>query len=248
MSLISSLPFCVEEFESMDEVNTKYITPYFNHVGDSNKTGFKGTLFPLALTKEQVHALYWRLKSIEIDYTGTGGFPLETRPVSEAQVAESVLGSNVSTAILRRVCGSFFFITYTYINDYDPPNQDVYATNIIPLFDFANFFSGGVMIKVPRCIKIENTYYPFFSWNIGVYEAQATTFGIEEYVSFLGGGSRLKTFSNGPAVTLNFPDSSTASFQTFIETTVITPSSSSGLPPLVFTIGLTVGPWNVDLW
>lgn len=244
MSLISSLPFCVEEFESMDEVNAKYIVPYFNHVGEPSRTGFKGTLFPLALTKEQVHALYWRLKTIELDYRGTGS-DMANEPVSEAQVSPSVLGNSVSTAIFNRVCGALFFINYTYVIDLSPPNMDAYGTNILPLFDFINFSSGGVIIKIPRCIKIENIYYPYFSWNIGVYLAEATTFGIEEYEVYPEGNSRLTTFSNGPIVTLNFPDSSTASFQTFLGETVLT---NPGSPPQVLNIGLTVGPWNVNLW
>ena len=61
MSLISSLPFCVEEFAHMDFAYDKYMVPYYNGFSDADKTGFKGTFYPLALTKEQVHALYWKV-------------------------------------------------------------------------------------------------------------------------------------------------------------------------------------------
>ena len=252
MSLISSLPFCVEEFESMDEVNTKYMAPYFNATGGPDRTGFKGTLFPLALTKEQVHALYWRLVSIELSYevNDTYGINSSATPYTDAEVPAGLLGTSVSTAILKRVCGGLEYISYVS-EYYLPPPADpssVYDTQLVPLFDFRTFTSGGATTNLPRCIKIENAYYPLFEWEDSAYEAEATTFGIETYsIETSGGGgttTTVITYLNGPAVTLAFPDSSTASFQTFLRSKVQT----NEITTTTFGTVFTTGTWNVNLW
>jgi len=252
MSLISSLPFCVEEFESMDEVNTKYMAPYYNATGGSDRTGFKGTLFPLALTKEQVHALYWKVVSIELDYevNDTYGIDSSGKPFSEAEVPEALLGSDTNTAIIKRVCGGLEYLSYVS-EYYLPPPADpstTYQTQFLSLFDFRTFLSGGVFTKMPRCIKIENDYYPLFEWGDTAYEAEATTFGIETYsIETSGGGettTTVITYLNGPTVTLAFPDSSTASFQTLLRSK----EQANEIATIVFGTLFTAGTWNVNLW
>jgi hypothetical protein len=256
MSLISSLPFCVEEFESMDEVNTKYMAPYFNATGGSDRTGFKGTLFPLALTKEQVHALYWKIVSIELDYEVEDSVGSATigRAVSDAEVPEDLLGTSVDTAIIKRVCGGLKYLPYT--SEYESFNfitnelQYTYDIQNLSLFDFRTFTSGGVTIRIPRCIKIENAYYPFFEWGDNAYESEVTTFGIERFSTSTSGGGGVTTITtvylNGPTITLTFPDSSTASFQVFLRRKTQVPPSPS--PTKVFSSLFSHGPWNVNLW
>jgi hypothetical protein len=246
MSLISSLPFCVEEFESLSEVYDTIITPYFNQVGGPHRTGFKGTLFPLALTRDQVHALYWRVVSIELDYEASDVYNSRAFPVGAAEVPVPLLGSDTNTAIIKRVCGDLRYLTYTsaYSIEGIDPNDLSDHTQFLSLFDFRS--SGGV--AVPRCVKVENTYYPFFEWGDDAYIAEAPTFGIETFEVFDSGATTAVTFLNGPSVTLNFPDSSTASFQAFLKHMVQTQPPESESPPIVYSTALTVGPWNVNLW
>jgi len=246
VSHLGLLPFCAEEFESLSEVYDTIITPYFNQVGGPNRTGFKGTLFPLALTRDQVYALYWRVASIELDYEVGGVDNSKGFPVGAAEVPEALLGSDTNTAIIKRVCGGLRYLTYTSASYLEGPvtNVTVYNTQFLSLFDFRS--SGGV--AVPRCVKVENTYYPFFEWGDDAYIAAATTFGIETFEVFDSGATTAVTFLNGPSVTLNFPDSSTASFQTFLQHRVQTQPPESESPPTVYSTALTVGPWNVNLW
>lgn len=241
MSLISSLPFCVEEFESMDEVYDEILLPYFNLFGP-DKTGFKGTLFPLALTREQVHALYWRVKSIEIDFeitddVPTGGYTVTAE--SAAEVPEDLLGSDINTAILKRVCSNFQYLIYTakFVNSL-PPNITTYDINFLRLFDY-----GGDLI--PRCLKVGNTYYPHFSWTEFAYGGDVSTWGLESSSSS-GTATSVNTYLSGPTVTLNFPDSSTASFETWRSRRVNTSPTD---PTTSTTVTMTTsGNWAVSLW
>lgn len=257
MSLISSLPFCVEEFPHMDFVYDKYIIPYYNAYGGSDKTGFKGLLYPLALTKEQVHALYWKVVSIELNYEVTGE-DTTGRAVSEAEVPEDLLGTSVDTAIIKRVCGGLKYLPYT--SEYESldflTNELQYSYDIqnLSLFDarFITGSSGTTTLRIPRCIKIENAYYPLFEWGDNAYESYATTFGIERFESTTGSGGGVFTitteFLNGPMVTLSFPDSSAASFQIFLQRITKTQPPASGIPPTIYNTGFTSEPWNVNLW
>jgi hypothetical protein len=242
MSLISSLPFCVEEFESLDEVYDEILVPWFNLSGP-DRTGFKGTLFPLALTKEQVHALYWKVKSIELDYevtddVTTGGYTAS--PESAAEVPEEFLGSDIKTAILKRVCGGLEYLTYE-VKYYTPPPSDTtsYDTNFLGLFDYGGAFGW------PRCLKVENTYYPLFRWREVAYGGDVTTYGVES-ISYSGTATSVVTYLAGPTVTLNFPDSSTATFETWRSQRVNTsPSDPTTSATAIMT---TSGNWAVSLW
>jgi hypothetical protein len=240
----------------MDEVNAKYMAPYFNATGGPNRTGFKGTLFPLALTRDQVYALYWKLVSVELSYevNDTDGIGSSGKPYTDAEVPEALLGSDTNTAIIKRVCGGLEYLSYVS-EYYLPPPADpstFYQTHFLSLFDFRTFWSGGATTKMPRCIKIENVYYPLFEWEDTAYEAEATTFGIETYATETTGGGGITTivitYSSGPTVTLAFPDSSTASFQTFLRRKVITQPPASGVPPRDLGTLFTAGTWNVNLW
>lgn len=245
MSLISSLPFCVEEFESMDEIYDTILTPYSNQVGGPNTTGFKGSLFPLALTKEQVHALYWRLKTIELDYE-VGDTVTDTvgSPISLAEVPEAFLGNNTQTAIIKRVCAASLSLPYT-VEYIDLINPTTYETRFLTLFDYRVFSIGSELEYVPRCVKVENTYYPFFIWDDAVYGLEATTFGIESTVIDVS-VTNVFTYIAGPNVTLVFPDSSTSTFQMWLAQHVYTyppdpPSSANATMT-------TSGNWTVSLW
>lgn len=241
MSLISSLPFCVEEFESMDEVYNEILLPWFNLSGPY-KTGFKGTLFPLALTREQVHALYWRVKSIEIDFeitddASSGGYRVTAE--SAAEVPEDLLGSDINTAILKRVCSNFEYLIYTArFYNYLPPFITTYDIRFLRLFDYGGDF-------IPRCVKVGNTYYPYFSWSDSAYGGDVTTYGLES-IYYSETATSVITYLSGPTVTLNFPDSSTASFETWrshiVNTSPYDPTTSTTV-----TMG-TSGNWAVSLW
>jgi hypothetical protein len=257
MSLISSLPFCVEEFAHMDFAYDKYMVPYYNYYGGPDRTGFKGTLFPLALTKEQVHALYWKVVSIELDYQVEDSVGNATigKAVSDAEVPEDLLGASVDTAIIKRVCGGLKYLPYT--SEYESFNfitnelQYDYDIQYLSLFDDRFIFTGGVIsLRIPRCLKIENNYYPFFEWGDNAYESEVTTFGVEKFstsTNSQGGVSTLTTvYLNGPTITLSFPDSSTASFQVFLRRQTSVPPPPS--PSKVFNSLFTHGPWNVNLW
>jgi hypothetical protein len=253
MSVISSLPFCAEEFANMNLAYNKYMVPYYNAYGGPIKTGFKGTFYPLALTKEQVHALYWKVVSIELDYEVADGDGLGTagRAISDAGVPAAFLGTSVDTAIIKRVCGGLKYLSYTSEYDNPPPTSSTYATQFLSLFDERFILTGGVIsLRLPRCLKIENAYYPFFQWGDDAYESEVTTFGIETFETFVNGSGGVTTvtivYLNGPMVTLTFPDSSTTSFQVFLRRKTQVPPSPN--PTKVYNSLFTHGPWNVNLW
>jgi hypothetical protein len=255
MSLISSLPFCVEEFAHMDFAYDKYMVPYYNGFSDADKTGFKGTFYPLALTKEQVHALYWKVVSIELNYEVEDSAGAETlgRAASDAVVPAAFLGASVDTAIIKRVCGGLKYLSYLSEYQQQPPANTFYATQFLSLFDERFLFaSGAISLRFPRCLKIENDYYPFFEWGDNAYESEVTTFGIETYATPVSSGGGITTiiteYLNGPMITLTFPDSSTASFQVFLRRKTQIPPPASGSPTRVYDSLFTHGPWNVNLW
>lgn len=261
MSLISSLPFCVEEFPHMDFVYDKYTIPYFDNIGGLDKTGFKGNIYPLALTKEQVHALYWKVVSIELNYEVRDSEGGETagRAVSEAEVPEDLLGTSVNTAIIKRVCGGLKHLSYTSefesINFITNAPQYSYDIQNLSLFDERFITSGGTTtLRIPRCVQIEDDYYPFFEWGDDAYQSEVTTFGVEELITNISGQGGVSTITieylNGPMVTLTFPDSSTASFQVFLRRSTGVPSGTVGEnnPIRVYDSLFTHEPWNVNLW
>jgi hypothetical protein len=224
----------VKEFESLAAVNAEILVPWFNLFGP-RKTGFKGSLFPLALTKEQVHALYWRVKSIELDFVVTypysGGGVFTYSAESLAEVGEGGLVNNIETVIRQRVCGGFNAVSY--LESMQRPNEAKgFYTNELYLFS-GEYVSFGV----PRCLKVGNTYYPYLAWRTG---GDVTTFGVE--YGYPGLGDSVETYLSGPTVTLNFPDSSTATFKTWryqITTTF----------PATYTATMTTsGNWAVSLW
>jgi len=247
----------------MDFAYDKYMVPYYNAYGGPNRTGFKGTLFPLALTKEQVHALYWKVVSIELDYEVADSVGNSTigRAVSDAEVPEDLLGTSVDTAIIKRVCGGLKYLPYTseyeslfYISLEEVGGlQYSYDIQNLSLFDSRYLTSGGVIsLRIPRCLKIENAYYPFFEWGDNAYESEVTTFGIETFSTSTSSGGGLTTtttvYLNGPTITLTFPDSSTTSFQVFLRRRTQVPPPASGNPTKVFNSLFSHGPWNVNLW
>ena len=258
MSVIASLPFCAEEFAHMDFAYDKYMVPYYNAYGGPDRTGFKGTLFPLALTKEQVHALYWKLVSIELDYEveDSVGNATVGRPASDAEVPAAFLGTSVDTAIRKRVCGGLKYLSWTSEYEFlDATNtvQYLYDIQSLWLFDARFLTSGGVItLRIPRCLKIENAYYPLFQWGDNAYESEVTTFGIETFTTWTGSGGGVSTstiiYLNGPMITLTFPDSSTASFQVFLRRKTLVPPPASGAPTKVFNSIFTAGPWSANLW
>jgi hypothetical protein len=249
MSLISSLPFCVKEFDNFSEVVAAYDTPYAEaQVLGSGTTynSFKGSLFPLALTKAQAHALYWKVKQIELAYeVSTAGTDAIGFPETFAEVPSDFLGSSVRTAIHKRVCGGLSNLPYTS-GFYTPPPADetTYDGTSISLFQARGYYnSEPAWVDIPRCVKVGDAYYPMFAWGDDAYGGgQASTFGIES-TRVDGANTFTSTWVTGPTVTLDFPDSSTATFATWLLEVVKT-----GPSPGSTSSDLTVSNWPVILW